>query len=172
VGFARIPFVLKASWDFWRSPLQVLKYPLSKRGQNFIDGLSLETLTWLSVVRIPVEICLYWLYLAEAVPELMTFEGRNFDILAGLTAPLIAYFGFRKKVIGPKTILVWNIVSLGLLLFIVANGVLSAPLPIQQFAFDQPNIALLNFPFSWLQTFIVPCVLFAHFVTIRRLLKK
>jgi magnesium transporter len=29
VGFARIPFVLKASWDFWRSPLQVLKYPLS-----------------------------------------------------------------------------------------------------------------------------------------------
>ena len=28
MGFARIPFVLKASWDFWRSPLQVLKYPL------------------------------------------------------------------------------------------------------------------------------------------------
>ncbi|HVF96549.1 MAG TPA: hypothetical protein VM871_04480, partial [Flavisolibacter sp.] len=39
------------------------------------------------------------------------------------------------------------------------------------FAFDQPNIAVLYFPFIWLPSFIVPVVLLSHLVCIRQLLK-
>ncbi|TDE17121.1 hypothetical protein [Dyadobacter psychrotolerans] len=144
----------------------------TKKGRRFIDSLPPKNLTYLNVVRIPVEIVLYWLFLSKAVPELMTFEGRNFDILAGITAPFIAYFGLTKQKINNNVVLIWNIICLGLLANIVVNALLSAPSPIQKFAFEQPNIAILNFPFSWLPTFIVPIVLFGHLTSIRHLLKQ
>jgi hypothetical protein len=128
-------------------------------GKQFIDSLDVKWLTLLHVVRIPVELVLYWLFLNKAVPELMTFEGRNLDILSGLTAPIVFYFGYVKKSLGKYALLAWNIVCLGLLVNIVSNAVLSAPFPFQKFAFDQPNIAVLYFPFVWLPCCIVPLVL-------------
>jgi hypothetical protein len=142
------------------------------KGRQYIDRLNIKTLTILHVIRIPVELTLYFLFLNKTVPELMTFEGRNFDILAGLTAPFIFYFAFMKKTGNKKLLLWWNVICLGLLLNIVVNAVLAAPFPFQQFAFDQPNIAVLYFPFNWLPGCVVPLVLFSHLAVIRRLLKK
>lgn len=144
----------------------------TSKGRQFIDSLPLKNLTYLNIVRIPVELVLFWLFLNKAIPELMTFEGRNFDILAGITAPLITYFGFSKLKISREGILIWNFICLGLLMNIVVNALFSAPSPIQKFAFEQPNIAILNFPFSWLPTFIVPIVLFGHLTSIRQLLNR
>ncbi|MEP6932147.1 MAG: hypothetical protein ABI850_19140 [Flavobacterium sp.] len=143
----------------------------TQNGRQFIDSLPLKKVTYLNVVRIPIELVLFWLFLNKAVPQLMTFEGRNFDILAGITAPFIAYFGLTKYKLNSKIILIWNLICLLLLINIVVNALLSAPTPIQKFAFEQPNIAILNFPFSWLPTFIVPVVLFGHLTSIRQLLK-
>ena len=151
--------------------LTIILLFVTSKGRLFIDSLTLKNLTYLNIVRIPVEIVLFWLFLNKAIPELMTFEGRNFDILAGISVPIIAYFGLTKTKLSRKTILLWNIICLGLLINIVVNALFSAPSPIQKFAFDQPNIAILNFPFSWLPTFIVPIVLFGHLTSIRQLLK-
>lgn len=151
--------------------LTILLLFATTKGRQFIDSLPLKNLTYLNIVRIPVEIVLFWLFLNKAIPELMTFEGRNFDILAGITAPIIAYFGLTKTKLNRQTILIWNFICLGLLINIVVNALFSAPSPIQKFAFDQPNIAILNFPFSWLPTFIVPIVLFGHLTSIRQLFK-
>jgi hypothetical protein len=142
----------------------------TRKGRQFIDSLPLINITYLNIVRIPVELVLLWLFQIKAVPQLMTFEGRNFDILAGITAPFIAYFGLTKGKLSRQIVLVWNFICLGLLINIVVNALLSAPFPIQKFALDQPNIAILNFPFNWLPTFIVPIVLFGHLTSIRRLL--
>jgi hypothetical protein len=68
--------------------------------------------------------------------------------------------------------LVWNFICLGLLFNIVVHAVLSAPLPFQQLAFDQPNVAILYFPYVWLPAFIVPVVLLSHLVAIRKLIIK
>ncbi|MGY5351061.1 hypothetical protein ACXGQW_00570 [Wenyingzhuangia sp. IMCC45533] len=152
--------------------LTIILFFITSKGRQFIDSLPLKNLTYLNIVRIPVEIVLFWLFLNKTIPELMTFEGRNFDILAGITAPLIAYFGLTKQKLSRTMILIWNFVCLGLLINIVLNALLSVPSPIQKFAFDQPNIAILYFPFSWLPTFIVPIVLFGHLTSIRQLLKK
>lgn len=142
------------------------------KGKKWINKLDIKMLTLLHIVRIPVELVLYWLFLNEAVPELMTFAGRNFDILAGITAPFVYYFGFARKVMGGKIIVLWNIICLALLLNIVVNAILSAPFPFQQFALEQPNIAILYFPFIWLPAFVVPIVLFSHLVAVKRLLSK
>ncbi len=144
----------------------------TKFGKQFIDGLPLKEIIYLNSVRIPVELVLYWLFLCKAVPQIMTFEGNNFDILAGITAPIIAYYGFTKNRISKKIILVWNFISLALLLNIIVIALLSAPSPFQKISFEQPNIAILNFPFSWLPSFIVPIVLLGHLIAIRKLWKQ
>ncbi|MCU0324429.1 MAG: hypothetical protein MUF45_04125 [Spirosomaceae bacterium] len=129
-------------------------------------------LTVIHTIRIPVEIVLYWLFLNKAIPELMTFEGRNFDILVGITAPIIYFFVFVKQTWGKSALIIWNIFSLGLLLNIIINGMLSAPTPFQQFGFEQPNIAVLHFPFMFLPGCIVPIALFSHLSSIRQLIHK
>ncbi len=144
---------------------------ITGKGRQFIDSLNTGTLTLLHIVRIPVELVLFWLYLNQGVPELMTFEGRNFDILAGLSAPFIYYFGYVRCILSRRFLLGWNLICLGLLLNIVTHGVLSVPTPFQQFGFEQPNIALLYFPYVWLPAFIVPLVLFSHLAYIRFLLR-
>jgi hypothetical protein len=149
----------------------IIQFSTSK-GRLFIDSLDLKILTIIHIVRIPVEIVLYWLFLAKTVPELMTFEGRNFDILIGIAAPVIYYFSFVKKLLNRPLLIGWNIVGIGLLLNIVINGMLSAPTPFQQFGFEQPNIAVLHFPFMFLPACIVPIILFSHLSSIRQLILK
>jgi hypothetical protein len=144
---------------------------LTPSGKAFLDTLNPKNLTILHTIRIPVEIVLFWLFLHRAIPELMTFEGRNFDILSGITAPLIYYFGFVKPRLNTKALVLWNLFCLGLLINIVANAVLSVPTAFQKFAFDQPNVAILYFPFIWLPACVVPLVLLAHLATLRRLLR-
>jgi hypothetical protein len=141
-------------------------------GRRWIRNLDLKYLTWVHSVRIPVELVLYWLFLSALVPEIMTFSGRNFDILAGLTAPLMIYFTFTKNIIGRNGLLAWNIICLLLLGNIVFTAALSAPSVFQQFAFEQPNVAILIFPYVWLPSFIVPIVLLSHLAAITQLTKK
>jgi len=142
----------------------------TKKGKQFIDNLKLNTLTLLHIIRIPVELVLFWLFIHKAIPGLMTFEGRNFDVFSGLTAPIIYYFGFVKMKLSKTILLIWNFICLVLLLNIAFNAVLSLPGVFQQFAFEQPNIAILQFPFVLLPAVIVPLVLFSHLASIRQLL--
>lgn len=74
----------------------------SNRGKKFIDGLNHQYLTQLHVVRVGVEVVLFWLFIKRVVPESMTFEGRNFDIISGITGPFVAYFAYTKKTTCPK----------------------------------------------------------------------
>jgi hypothetical protein len=141
----------------------------SRNGKQFIDKMDQRTLTLLHVIRMPVEIVLLWLSIYKLVPSIMTFEGRNFDIVSGISAPLVYYFAFVQKRMSRTALLAWNYICLALLLNIVITAILAAPFPFQKLAFDQPNIAIFYFPFIWLPGFVVPLVLFAHLVVIRRL---
>ena len=153
--------------------LAIILLFVTRPGKEFINNIDLRTITLLSIVRVLVELVLYWLFQNKGVPELMTFAGRNFDILSGITAPFVYFICFRGSTVTNKPLLlIWNFVCLLLLLNIVINAILSLPFPFQQFAFDQPNIAVLYFPFVWLPSFIVMTVLFSHLVAISRLTKK
>lgn len=140
--------------------------------KSFIEPLPLKTLTLLHIIRVPVEIVIYWLFLNHLMPKMMTFEGWNFDILSGITAPFISWFAFRRGKINRPILIAWHIFALLLLVNIVSIAVLSLPTPIQKLAFDQPNVAVLYFPFIWLPTIIVPIVLFSHLASLWQLLFK
>lgn len=140
--------------------------------KDIIEKLPLKFLTIIHTIRIPVELVLFWLFQNGQVPQLMTFEGRNFDILVGITAPIIWWFAFRKGKENKTLLIIWNIFGLILLSNIVAHAALSLPSPIQQIAFDQPNRAVLYFPFIWLPSAVVPIVLFCHLASLYKLLQK
>lgn len=152
--------------------LTILLLFITAGGRSVIDKFNATWLTWLHIVRIPVEFILYWLFLYKQVPALITFEGKNFDIISGITAMFIAYFGYQRKQLRKPVLLIWNIACLGLLFNVVVRALLSAPFPFQQFAFDQPTVAVLYFPFILLPGLIVPLVLLSHLVCIRRLLNE
>ena len=144
----------------------------SRKGRMFIDQLDMIWLNSIHIVRIPVELTLLFLFLEGLVPKLMTFEGINFDIFSGITAPVIVYFGYRKKQLSKPVLIAWNLICLGLLFNIAYHGILSVPTPFQRFGFEQPNIGLTYFPYVFLPGFIVPVVLFAHLVAIRQLIRR
>lgn len=143
----------------------------TKSGKAFISNINLKALTAFHSIRLTVEIFLSVLYHYGVVSVYMTFEGTNFDILSGLTAPLVSWFAFRNTTINKKLLLGWNVICLMLLLNVVITAAFAIPSPIQKLAFEQPNIALLYFPFNLLPTIVVPMVFFAHLAAIRQLIK-
>jgi hypothetical protein len=138
---------------------------------NFIERLPLKILTFLHVVRIPVEIALLWLYQAKQIPQSMTFESGNFDILSGVSAPIIYFFAFRNGKTNRFLLIIWNILALILFFNIVITSVAAFPSPLQQIAFEQPNRAVMYFPYIWLPSVIVPIVLFSHLASLWKLSK-
>lgn len=144
---------------------------LTEQGKAIIEYIDLEVYTYLHSIRIIVEVGLFLLFKEQLLPQSMTFEGRNFDIVAGLSAPIVAFLFFNQKVISKQILLIWNVLCLLLVLQVVITGILAAPSPFQQIEFSQPNVAVLRFPFVWLPSVIVPIVIFGHLVAIKRLLK-
>lgn len=135
---------------------------------NFIEKLPLKVLTLLSVIRIPVELVLLWLFQGGLIPQSMTFEGRNFDILSGLTAPIVYFLAFRGGKTNRPLLIVWNLFALGLLGNIVITAILAfnPELPI-----SQQNRGVTFFPYVWLPTVIVPIVFFSHLASLWKLFK-
>ena len=140
----------------------VLSTIFSKKMQNWLGTFTLKQLTYLHVVRVLVELVLFWLFVGSYVPQLLTFEGQNFDILAGITAPIVAFISFRKNTINKPLLWIWNAFSIILLTNVLVHAVLSTPTVLQKFAFDQPNIAVMKFPFLLLPSVIVPIVLISN----------
>lgn len=139
---------------------------------DLIAGLSPSWFIMPQAFRIVVEFGLWRLYTTGDIPVQMTFEGRNFDILAGLTAPLVAWLCFQRRVLPAGVAVAWNLAGLALLANIVGIAILSAPTPFRVFLNDPPNTIIAYWPFVWLPAFIVPMALLLHLLSLRQLLSK
>jgi hypothetical protein len=121
--------------------------------------------------RIVVEIQLFFLASAGFLPKAMTFEGWNFDILVGLSAPVVAWYVHRahRQNQGARALVTtWNIFGLLLLTNIFVRGILSMPSKFQVFT-ERPDAAGLTFfPWIWLPTFVVPFAYLLHILSLRR----
>lgn len=158
IGLFLLPSILAMLWAFF-----------TDKGKIFIKSIDLEVYTYLHTVRIVVEVVILLLFMQGLMPKSMTFEGRNFDIFSGISAPIIAYLYFSQKTLSKNILIIWNVLCLFLVLQVVITGILAAPTILQKIEFEQPNVAVLQFPFVWLPTVIVPIVIFGHLVSLKRL---
>lgn len=140
-----------------------------RRGRRFIDSLDLRSLTLIHVIRVGVEIVLLFLFLHHGIPKAMTLEGRNIDILSGLSAPIVYYFFFIRKNLKPQLLAAWHVLCSLFLLSVVSTAFLSLPARAASFGFAQANVAVGYFPYLLLPAVLVPTILFCHAAAVRQL---
>jgi len=119
--------------------------------------------------RIPVEIFIWLYYLAGVVPIQMSFEGRNWDVVTGITAVLLAIWVDRQPGLPRRAIILWNLLGLGLLVNIVGVSVLSMPTPMRYFMNEPANTLVAQFPFVLLPTVLVVLAYSFHFLSLRQM---
>lgn len=137
-----------------------------------VSKMPVTTLTYIHIVRIPVELCLWWLFGAGLVAEEMTFEGANFDIIAGISAPFAGVFLVGKKSNNRGAAIAWHLICLGLVLNIVIRAIGLTPYFYDGSGTELQNLAVFDLPYVWLPTFVVPAVIFSHFAALVILFKK
>ena len=151
--------------------LAIMYLSSSVRVNNILIILPPSWLIYIQSFRILIEIFLWLVYKNGSIPVQMTFSGLNYDILIGLSAPLIAYYSFSEKK-WPKIIpLLWNFAGLLLLTNIFIVAFLSAPTPFQQFFNEPANTLPAYFPYVWLPAFIVPFAFLVHILSIKQIMR-
>lgn len=140
----------------------------SRIGASVADRIGFAALTGFQVFRVPVEWVLFALHRDGVAPVQMSFEGWNFDVLTGLSAPLLAWLVSRGW-IGRRGLLAWNCAGLALLANIVAIAVLSTPTPLRVFWNEPANTFVAGWPWIWLPGFLVPAALLGHLVSLRKI---
>jgi hypothetical protein len=139
----------------------------SKGLAQILEQIPTHQIVLMQNFRVFVEVLLWLLFIEKMLPHQMTFEGRNFDILAGLTAPVVAWFLGRNK-ISRTAAIVWNFACLGLLINIVTIAVLSTPSPWRVFFEEPSNTVVTLFPISFLPGFLVPLALTLHLFSLKQ----
>ena len=148
--------------------ITILVITFSKTFREILIHVPAQNLVRLQSFRFFVEILLWALFIQNQLPVQMTFEGRNFDVLSGLSAPIVAYLISRQK-LSRSALIIWNILCLGLLLNILVTAILSMPGPLRVFMNEPPNTIVTAFPVSWLPGLLVPLAYGLHFLSLRQL---
>lgn len=117
--------------------------------------------------RVGVELALYALHVAGRAPVQITFEGRNFDVLVGLSAPFVAWLVATRR-IGPKGAIAWNAMGLLVLANTVGTVATSTPSPLHLDWPGPPLTAVTSWPIVWLPAFLMPLAVFLHVVSLRQ----
>jgi len=101
------------------------------------------------------------------MPVQMTYTGRNFDIVTGASAIVVAGL-LLGGAAGRRLALAWNILGLALLLNVIIVAVVSTPI-FRMFGDDQLNVFVTYPPFVWLPAVMVLAALAGHLLIFRAL---
>lgn len=119
-------------------------------------------LVYLQSFRILMELILFALAVQHRVPTLITFEGRNADILVGLAALPVGYFAVERRAWPRWVATLWNVAGIFILGNVVFHAQLAAPTPYRLFVTEPSTAVLATFPYIWLPGFLVPLALWLH----------
>lgn len=122
----------------------------------------------LQTFRAPLEVALYLLFTSGQLPEQMTFTGRNFDVLVGITAPVMAFLIATKRAPTWSQWL-WQLFAISLLVNVVGIAITSAPGPLHLDWPGAPLTIVAQWPYALLPGFLVPCAVLGHVAAISKL---
>jgi hypothetical protein len=132
-------------------------------------ALSHSGILYVQSFRIVMEAILWLLVQNQAMPRVMTFEGRNFDLFTGVTALILAVLWQRGLLRSKPLLVAWNWAGIAILALTVSQGLLSAPTRFQLIHEEVDNVLIGGFPFIWLPAFVVPFAFLLHILSLRKL---
>ncbi len=133
--------------------------------REFASKIPAGLLIGLQGFRVFVEIALHELYQNQLVPRMLTFEGANFDILVGLSAPLVAWL-YTSLRINDSVVRLWSIAGIALLANVIIRSLLTFAGILQT---ETPNVGIGIFPFTFLPGFLAPLAMYLHVMLLRSL---
>ena len=139
-------------------------------GGRLALGIPLWVLVAVQCFRLPLEIAMHRMAQRGIMPAIMSYTGRNFDIVTGLTAIPVA-LAIAAGIGGRRLALAWNLLGLGLLINVVTVAILATP-RFQYFGSRQVNVWVTYPPFVWLPAVLVLAALLGHIVVFRALRAK
>lgn len=148
--------------------LLVMFMASSRIGETVALSFPLWLLMGMESFRLVVEIFLHQLWLDGQLPKMLTYHGANFDILMGISAPIVAWFLISRR-ISNRTALVWNVIGIAMLANVAVRAVLTSPGPLHFISTEVPNVAIGTFPFTYIPGLMVPLALMLHVLSIRAL---
>lgn len=140
----------------------------STPGEAVLSALPPASPVLMQSFRILMELVLWALALQGRVPYLITFEGRNIDILVGLTALPIAWYCFIRRTWPVRVATLWNVAGLIILANVVFHAFLSAPTAMRIIFTRPPTGFIGTLPYVWLPTFLVPLAVWLHTASLMR----
>jgi hypothetical protein len=140
----------------------------STPGEAVLSALPPASPVLMQSFRIVMELVLWALALQGRVPYLITFEGRNIDILIGLTALPVAWYCFMRRTWPVRVATIWNVAGLIILANVVFRAYLAAPTAIRMIFTQPPTGFIGTLPYVWLPTFLVPLAVWLHTASLMR----
>lgn len=139
---------------------------------QMLQNVKLSSLVLFQSFRFLAEIYIYLMILEGLMPEIMTFTGRNFDILVPLLAvPLFfilrsAKFSQRIKT---KLVYIFNYGGILILTNTIVTAILTMPTPAQVFKVEPPLVVPALFSAYLLPAFMVSLAYALHVLCLRKL---
>lgn len=141
---------------------------ISRFGKQLAAALPLAVLVGFQAFRFPLELLLHQAYREGLMPVQMSYSGRNFDIVTGVTAAILGLILWKRSL--PKWIVqAWNVMGILLLTNILTVALLSTPLPIRRFFNEPANAWIKDAPYVWLPAVFVLLAIMGHVVVTRKL---
>jgi hypothetical protein len=138
---------------------------LGSVGRRLASGIPLWVLVAVQSFRLPLELAMHRMAERGIMPEVMSYSGRNFDIITGATAIPVA-IAIAVGIGGRRLALAWNLLGLALLINVVFVAILATP-GFQYFGPEQVNVWVTYPPFVWLPAGLVLAALLGHVVVFR-----
>ena len=137
-----------------------------------LEAMPKSWLVYLQSFRILVEIIILYTFKKGIMPESASFEGYNFDIIMGISAPFVAYFIFKGDVKNILLAKVWNVLGIVMIL-IVATIIVTSYYQPQLWGSETPLVAdeFFSYPYLLLPAFLAPMGIFFHVVSLLQLRK-
>jgi hypothetical protein len=138
--------------------------PVGRRLARFVP---LWVLVAVQSFRLPLELAMHAMSERGIMPGIMSYSGRNFDIVTGASAVVVALLT-AAGLGGRRLVMVWNVAGLLLLANVVTVAILATP-AIRYFGDQQLNVWVTYPPFVWLPAVLVLAALAGHLVIFRAL---
>ena len=145
--------------------LLALRIALTRYGGRLAMGIPLWALVLVQGFRFPLELAMHGLVERGIMPVQMSYTGRNFDIVTGITAIIVGALLASGRA-GRGLAIAWNVLGLALLLNILIVAILSTP-RFRAFGDDAVNTFVMYTPFVWLPAIMVLAALAGHLLVFR-----
>lgn len=121
--------------------------------------------------RVVMEQAILITALQNIIPIEATYKGYNYEFYFAISAPFVAYFAFKKKLLPNWFLIAWN--TLGILLLVVVVSIIASAFFVPEiwgYEYQVVQDRFVKMPYILLPAFMVPSAIFMHLLSILQVL--